>query len=467
VFPFPEEWQGRFLMSLRRLIEFGLIFYVVMILLRGFYTTYPDGVLRLAMTDSLLTQGTVITTHGPINYAPLQSFLMLPAYALGYLIGMVAGVSPAKMSMFGSAACYFLFLPVIVSILCALYYKILKEMGVDENTGIISTLVLLFGTFLLSYATGMFSEPLSALLILISFYYFWMAQSGDYTRNNRKNFLYVSLLILNNFVFLLYAGLMVAYVFWVSWVRRNNRSEAWKMALEGSVCIGVSVAVFLVYNYLRYGQFLNFGYEGEGFTGNWLMGMYGLLFSFGKGLLIFSPLTFLCIFYFVFNNPKMESLQKFCFATVLISFACYLLVYSKWGVWFGGLCWGPRFLLPFVPLIHLMFPWLWQSLTSANKILRGGMYLLMVWAVGMNFLHYLNPDAIFKQGNLAASQNYEQKLFIPEESIILKIWSTENMIPRLFLFLGILGLCVLLLRFWKKGFPAKLSAPRPTSSETS
>ena len=454
--------------SLRRSIEFGLVFYIGMVLWGGFSTTYPDGVFRLAMTESLLTQGTVITIHGPINYAPLQSVLMLPSYALGYFLGMATGVSSEKMSAFGSIASYFLFLPVVISILCILYFRILKEMGIDENIGIISTLVLFCGTFLLSYATGMFSEPLSGLLILISFYYYWKAQSGDYALNNRKNFLYVSLLILNNFVFLLYAGLMVAYVFWSSWVRRNNRSEAWKMALEGAVCIGASVAVFFVYNYLRYGQLLNFGYEGEGFTGNWMVGMYGLLFSFGKGLVVFSPLTVLCVLYFIFKNHEMESLPRYYFSTVLISFTCFLLVYSKWEVWFGGLCWGPRFLLPFVPLVHLIFPWLWRSLASANNIiLQGGVFLLMVWAVGMNFLHYLDPDVVFKEGNLVDGQTYDEKLFIPEESILFKIWEEGNVFPNLLLFLGILGLCVCLLWFWKKGFPAKLSASQPSTGDAS
>lgn len=429
--------------------------------------TYPDGYFRMVMTHFLLTEGSVITPLGPINYAPLQSILMIPSYALGYGYGMITSVSSDEMSDFGIVASYYLFNPVIISFLCVLYFKILKEMEVDENTAIISTAVLFCGTFLLSYARGMFSEPLSALLILISFYYFLKAQSGNYARNNRKNFLYVGLLILNNFVFLLYAGLMVAYVFWTSWVRRSNRSEAWKMALEGSMFIGASLALFLFYNYLRYGQFLNFGYEGEGFTGDWMVGAYGLLFAFGKGLVVFSPLTVVCIFYFIFKNHEMESLQKYYFSIVLISFTCFLLVYSKWHMWFGGLCWGPRFLLPFVPLIHLMFPWLWRSLASANKVLKGGMVLMMVWSVGMNFLHYMNPDAVFKEGNLAAGQTYEQKLFIPEESIIFKIWGTGNILPNLAVFMGILGLCALLLWFWSKGLPAKLTGPQSSSNEVS
>ena len=429
---------------------------------------YPDGVFRLEMTHSLLTQGTVMTTHGPIKYAPLQSVLMIPSYALGYWVGMVVGVSPEKMTWFGIVTNHILFLPVIISTLCVLYYRILEKMGIDASTGIISTMILFCGTFFLPYAGGLYSEPLNALLILISFYYFYVAPTTDYISCNRKNFFCLGLLVLNNFVFLPYLGLMMAYVFWNSWVKRNNRSEAWRMVMEGSLILGASVVLYLYYNYSRYGQFLNFGYEGLGFTSNWLVGMYGLMFSFGRGLLIYSPLTIFCILYFVFKNHEMESWQKYVFCTTLISFFGYMSIYAKWDDWHGGICWGPRFLLPFVPLIHLMFPWMWRNLVSTNKVLQGGVLSLMVWAVGMNFLYYMSPSAIFIEGDPAViAKTYERILFIPEESVIFKIWREGNVIPNLIFFLGVLGLCVLLLWFWKKGLPVKLTVSQPSANEAS
>ncbi len=147
---------------------------------------------------------------------------MIPTYAMGYYYGVLTDVPPDKLFFWGNWICNLLYLPVIISALLVLFFRVLKEMGVDDDTNIVSTFTLFCSTFLLPYSKGMFSEPLNALLILASFYYFLRAQSGSYLVSQRRNFFYLSLLILNNFVFVLYSGLMLAYVFWGSRVRRKN-----------------------------------------------------------------------------------------------------------------------------------------------------------------------------------------------------------------------------------------------------
>ena len=427
-----------------------------MILLGGFGIVVPDGLFRLELTHSLLTEGSFITSHGPINYAPLQSILMIPAFAIGYYYGMWSGFPPDKMLLPGSVACFFLYLPVIVSVLLVLFFKILEEMGVDGDTNIVSTFTLLCSTFLLPYSKGMFSESLSALLILASFYYFLKAQSGRYGHYQRKNFICLSLLILNNFVFVLYSGLMLAYVYWGSRVRRKNSQEAWRATLEGLLILSVGVGLFLGYNYLRFGQWFNFGYPGEGFTNNMMVGLYGLFFSFGHGLIIFAPVTILCIVFYVFKNHEMEPLHRHLFTTSLISFVCYLIVYAKWGAWHGGWCWGPRFLLPFVPLIHVMFPLLWKSVSPDNRVLRAGILLALAWGIGVNLIHIAIPSIPI---NDLPSAN---RIFIPENSNIF-IMAGSGLDGLLILKgLGILGACACLLWIWKKRF-IELPAPSPSA----
>jgi hypothetical protein len=335
-------------------------------------------------------------------------------------------------------------------------------MGVDDDVSLVSTFLLFCATFFLPYAGGLYSEPLNALLILISFYYFYTAPTENYISNNRNNFLCLGLLILNGFVFVIYFGLMVAYVVWVSRVRRNNSSEAWRVALESVLILGVSVVLFLSYNYYRYEEFLNFGYQGEGFTGNGLVGIYGLMFSFGKELLLFSPLTLLCILYFLFKNYEIESWQKYIFGASLISFACYLLIYSRWSAWHGGMCWGPRFLLPFVPVIHLMFPMLLKSISPANKVLRVGILLLIVWAVGMNLLHHLDPFAVVpSDARTVTAEEFGQRFLFPKESVVFKVWSGGIFSWGSLKFLVTLGLCASLLWVWNKRFNPRIQSSSP------
>jgi len=431
--------------SFNSAFKFGLIFYVGIIFLGDFHAVNPDGVFRLDMTRSLLTEGSFATAHGPINYAPLQSILMIPSYALGYFYGSWVHAPPEKQHLFGILSTYFLFLPVVLSALCIWFFKILKEMGVDNQVSIISTVILFWGTYLLPYGKGMFSEPLSALLILISFYYFLVSQSGNYLSSNRKNFFCLSLLVLNNFVFLLYFGLMMVYVFWGSRIKRRDPSETRRVVLEGLFFLGASVFLFLCYNYFRYGQFFNFGYSGEGFSGNLIVGLYGLLFSVGRGLVIYSPITILCLLFFTFRYHEMELWRQFVFSSILVSFLCFLLVYSKWDYWYGGICWGPRFLIPFIPLIHLMFPMVWKSMSASSKPVRVGVFLIIFWGIGMNLWQHLNPDLIYQKNDLMVNGLYNPEYLLFSDKLDFLF-----VLNQAGLFLGLLVLSASLLWVWNK-----------------
>jgi hypothetical protein len=451
-----------------RKFSLGLIFYVSVICSGHFYAVFPDGAFRIELTHHIVTEGSLVTSVGPVKYAPLQSLIMAPFYAAGYYFGVMTDAASQNLQKIGDLFTFYLFLPIVISSLCVVYFGIIKKMGVDDNVSLLSTFLLFWATFLLPYGGGLYSEPLSALLLLISFYYFYTAPATSYVSNNRKNFLCLGLLILNGFIFVVYFALMMAYVIWASRVRRNDSSEAWRVTLEGSLILMVSVAMFLSYNYYRYGEFFNFGYQGEGFTGNWLVGMYGLMFSSGKGLLVFSPLTLLCILYFILKNHQMESWQRYVVGTSLISFVCYWLIYSRWDAWHGGMCWGPRFLLPFVPLIHLMFPMLLKSISSGNKAFRVGLVLAVAWAVGVNLLNYLDPFAsVPSDAMTVTAKEFGQRFLIPEESVVFKVWNIGILSWESLKFLAVLGLCASSLWFWKKKFSDKLSVPELSVSEAS
>jgi hypothetical protein len=449
----------------------GLIFYLGAISLGRFYVMIPDGSRRVDLTHSIVTGGSLLATYGPVKYAPLQSLLMAPFYAMGYYFGALGDEPTQNLHKIGELFVIYLFLPIIISTLCVFYFRILRKMGMDDNTSLISAFLLFCATFFLPYAGGIFSEPLNAVLLLISFYYFYSAPTANYISSNRKNFFCLSLLILNNFIFVLYSGLMITYVFWASRVKRKNPSEAWRMVLEGSLILVVSVILFLSYNYYRYGEILSFGYEGEGFTSNWMVGMYGLLFSFGKGLLVFSPLTVLCISYFFFMGHEMESWKQYAFGTSLISFFCYWLVYSTWSSWHGGWCWGPRFLLPFVPLIHLMLPDLLKSMPSFSKLFRTGFFLAIVWAVGMNLLYYLDSKEVipqyYRDTLTATAEQVMGTMFFPKETVVSHILENKIVPMKVFRFMAGLGLLASLLWFWKNRFLPRLSASQPSPQEIS
>jgi hypothetical protein len=111
-------------------------------------------------------------------------------------------------------------------------------------------------------------------------------------------------------------------------------------------------ACWIAWDVARYGSPFQPGYAGEGFTTPVLKGLYGLLASPGRGLIWYSAPTAVAATLCATAVRKARA-AGFRDAVVLAGFIAYLLLYASWGSFEGGWCWGPRFLLPFVPLLHV------------------------------------------------------------------------------------------------------------------
>jgi hypothetical protein len=112
------------------------------------------------------------------------------------------------------------------------------------------------------------------------------------------------------------------------------------------------MTVIVAYNYLRFGSILETGYGTEAgeFTTPVVFGLVGLLASPGRGLLVYFPLWVLLIPAARYSRGERRDVLMFALLTV----ATLLALYSPWHQWEGGVCWGPRFLIPAIP--PLMVP---------------------------------------------------------------------------------------------------------------
>jgi hypothetical protein len=115
----------------------------------------------------------------------------------------------------------------------------------------------------------------------------------------------------------------------------------------------VAAALIMIESWVRRGGPLVTGYEGNhgfrtilpysgkaGFSYPFLLGVLSILFSFGRGLLFFTPGIALWL-----SSRTRRLARPYRAATVLmLLFLCgQILVYAKWWAWYGGLSWGPRF----------------------------------------------------------------------------------------------------------------------------
>jgi hypothetical protein len=144
----------------------------------------------------------------------------------------------------------------------------------------------------------------------------------------------------------------------------------------------------LVYNHVRTGSVFNVGYNvpaslqaSGSFAETPFWGLYGLLLSPGKSLLLYSPplLAALLALAFAVRHRDRQWLWAF-----LLSAGPVLLINARYLFWSGDWCWGPRYLLFLVPplllpavfaLDHLLAIKRRAALTGAALVCAAGLFV--------------------------------------------------------------------------------------------
>lgn len=110
----------------------------------------------------------------------------------------------------------------------------------------------------------------------------------------------------------------------------------------------VGAGLLFAYN-LRLVSIVTGGYQLKAFALPKLWPLVGLLFSPNRGLFIYAPFTALAVP--VVLRPSRAGPRWLAYAPIGI--AGYLLLYSSWPGWWGGHCYGPRFLTDILPVLVL------------------------------------------------------------------------------------------------------------------
>lgn len=121
-------------------------------------------------------------------------------------------------------------------------------------------------------------------------------------------------------------------------------------------CVPVVAAMLLIMAeaWIRRGSPLTSGYDDDhgfatrlpysgrpGFSYPFFFGLISILFSFGKGILLFAPGLLLGVSGTETASDRLARVHRLWLWVVV----GLVLVYSKWWSWYGGWYWGPRFFL--------------------------------------------------------------------------------------------------------------------------
>jgi hypothetical protein len=383
-----------------------------------------DGDIMFRVTKSLVTahslriQDPVLHLNQPYSYYGLAvSLLLIPFFLLGQ-------------ALFGDGTVLITtFDPMVTALTVVLLLSLLVELGISWRRAFVVGLLYGFGSLAWAYSGVLYSEPLVGLCTVAGLLYV-----RRYEREKRWSLLLTAgsvaalgLLARWDSALLVVAP-VTAYVGYAilrppprtpqtlashvprgsrgpagppspvdgggtfESVARSTRSKFASLALFAAP-IAFVTAINLGYDLFRYGRSLASPYLGTfQFSTPLPVGVFGLLFSPGAGLIVYVPLVLLGCF------GARALFQRWPRLTLLIAgmVAVRLAFYGMWFGWDGGITFGPRFLVPILPLLFVPIGFALQPPTLTLPRKGGGKILALAIAlsslsVGVELVNQLVP----------------------------------------------------------------------------
>jgi hypothetical protein len=306
----PSAWTAR------RLFFIALATY--MIFFGGHYVS-GDNAQRIAWAKALLYHGSndLSASFPGLHYTKYgigASLLHMPFLLAADGIKRLTGIScegPIGMVLYELNAA--LGLTLIFSILVA-------RSGIKPADAFVRSLVIGFCTIWFPYSKIDYSETLAAVALLAVFRF---AEDRPWIAGLCGS---MAIMLRSESILWLWITVLFATLEWKALVR---------------IAIGSTPGLIITFwaNFARSGNILSSGYEVD-FSTPLLIGIYGLLFSAGKGALFFSPLLFLFPWAVADLSHSRNGRRLAGWAITMA--AAQLCFYGRWWDWSGEDSWGPR-----------------------------------------------------------------------------------------------------------------------------
>ena len=264
------------------------------------------------------------------------SLAAAPLCALGRTLAVLL---PGATEGFVTRAAVMLLNPLLTAVSGVLVFHLARRF---YPASLAATLAVLYGlgTIAWYYAKSAFSEPLVTLLLL-----------GALVAVER-GYLTIAGAALGGMVLTRQMALPLAVPV-VVWALLRIRRDGWKRLLKSALALLVPLALgqlaVLGYNAMRFGDPLEYGYWGVGWDTPLFLGLYSQLLSPGKGVFVFNPVLLLG----VLGWPTLARRRPEWAWLILALVIFHLVPHALYDDWAGGGGWGPRLLLPIVPLVLL------------------------------------------------------------------------------------------------------------------
>jgi hypothetical protein len=354
--------------------------------------------------------------------------LLLPLTALGNFLANFFPYKNLSMFVVSSANSF------ITAFICIVIYLFSRKLKYSPHISTLLSLLYGFTSMAFPYATNSFCEPANTLMILLSLFWLYL-----YSRNKSYLMLTLSGLAIGYACFIRIWGLFLlpGLLFYITLYHLE-----WERAFR-PIKFLLTLAIFLLpvifmlllneaYFYAICGADYLFGDGSKNLHGDSIFnffkpfsilptGLYGLLFSTGKGIFFYNPVILLSLFNFR-NFYLKQRREAWLFTYVFITHLFFIGSLADGG-WTGDLAWGPRYLLPTIPFLILFLAKegrknkLWR-----NLLILGGLAGLIIQLPAI-----LVDTDMYAHHAVAEGIGSNERYFIPPFSPIIGTW---NMLSR-------------------------------------
>ena len=252
-------------------------------------------------------------------------------------------------------------------------YILIKQITASTTRSFLITLAISFGTPLYKYATGFYGHSLAAVLYFLAFL-IWFYAKRDQSISLPLTFLsslFLGFMVITEYPTVVLVFLLSFYILYTLY--QSRQLSNWKIYALMAAGFGIPIGLLFYYNYSIYGTLFTTTYSHE-YLQIWKLehskNFMGIGFpnlkvffyeTFHPSLGIFwqSPVLLLAIIGYFFMAKKEEYRAELYFSVSAI--VLYILLFSGYFDWFGGVSFTPRHLVPLMPLFALPLAFLPQK----------------------------------------------------------------------------------------------------------
>lgn len=272
----------------------------------------------------------------------------------------------------------------ISALLAALLCLLLIELTGHVRASTLAAFMYALGSYAWAHSRPYYSEICAVLFVVLAWYALLRACRGRmaaWTLLAGAATGYAALVRMDSIILYPATALLLLGPVWKAAREKRPRVHPYILfCLPALACGGV----LLLLNVWHFGGPFESGYadqaEGINFSTPLLAGLYGFLFSAGRGLFFFSPALVLGLYGWITLWRRDRWIMLATLGATLFPL-CFM---AKWQNWAGGWTWGPRHIFMIHPF--LIIPAAFWLASEWNRLRRAVALALMVTGIAVQLL---------------------------------------------------------------------------------